>query len=172
VWIEHLGAGQYALHPDAKFDWADFEELSERGIAGRDRGCLRDALALVRGKAFTGCYHWWLDVAFTETVRAQIVDTAELLAELELRAGDPPASARAARTGLAADVTAEQLWRALMRAEHAAGNLAGVREAWSRCLDTMTDISADGEPHPDTVALYRQLSGGDRAQPAWAQSAR
>ena len=35
-WIEHLGAGQYALHPDARFDWADFEELSERGIAGRD----------------------------------------------------------------------------------------------------------------------------------------
>jgi DNA-binding SARP family transcriptional activator len=171
VWIEHLGAGQYALHPDAKFDWSDFEELSERGIAGRDPGRLRQALALVRGKPFTGCYHWWLDVAFTETVRAQIVDTAELLAELELRAGDPSASARAARAGLAADVAAEQLWRALMRAEHAAGNLAGVREAWSRCLDTMTEISADGEPHPDTVALYQQLTGGDRARPAWAQSA-
>jgi DNA-binding SARP family transcriptional activator len=172
VWIEHLGAGQYALHPDARFDWSDFEELSERGIASRDRGGLRQALALVRGTPFTGCYHWWLDVAFTETVRAQIVDTAELLAELELRAGDPSASARAARTGLAADVAAEQLWRALMRAEHAAGNRAGVREAWSRCLDTMTEISADGEPHPDTASLYRQLTGGDRAQPAWAQSAR
>ena len=170
VWIEHLGAGQYALHPDARFDWADFEELSERGIAGRDIGCLREALALIRGKPFTGCYHWWLDLAFTETVRAQIVDTAELLAELELRAGDPSASARAARTGLAGDVSAEQLWRALMRAEHAAGNLAGVREAWSRCLDAMTDISADGEPHPDTVALYQQLTGGGRAQPAWARS--
>jgi DNA-binding SARP family transcriptional activator len=168
VWIEHLGAGQYALHPDAKFDWADFEELSERGIIDRDIGCLREALALIRGKPFTGCYHWWLDLAFTETVRAQIVDTAELLAELELRASDPSASARAARTGLAGDLAAEQLWRALMRAEHAAGNLAGVREAWSRCLDTMTDIAADGEPHPDTVALYQQLTGGDRAQAGWA----
>ena len=103
-------------------------------------------------------------------MRAQIVDTAELLAELELRAGDPSASARAARTGLAGDVSAEQLWRALMRAEHAAGNLAGVREAWSRCLDAMTDISADGEPHPDTVALYQQLTDGGRAQPAWART--
>ncbi len=172
VWIEHLGAGQYALHQDARFDWADFEELSERGIADRDVGCLREALTLIRGKPFTGCYHWWLDLAFTETVRAQIVDTAELLAELELRAGDPSASARAARTGLAGDVAAEQLWRALMRAEHAAGNLAGVREAWSRCLDTMTDIAADGEPHPDSVALYQQLTGGDRAQPAWARTYR
>jgi DNA-binding SARP family transcriptional activator len=172
VWIEHLGAGQYALHPDAQFDWADFEDLAERGIANRDVGCLREALALIRGKPFTGCYHWWLDLAFTESVRAQIVDTADLLAELELRAGDPSASARAARTGLAGDLAAEQLWRALMRAEHAAGNLAGVREAWSRCLDTMTDIAADGEPHPDTVALYQQLTGGDRAQAGWAGSYR
>jgi DNA-binding SARP family transcriptional activator len=169
-WIVHLGAGQYALHPDAKFDWADFEELSERGMQDRDRASLRDALALIRGKPFAGCYHWWLDLAFTETVRAQIVDAAEMLAELELAAGDPSASARAARTGLSGDAAAEQLWRAVMLAEHAAGNLAGVREAWSRCLDTMTDIAADGEPHPDTAALYQQLIGGGRPQPAWSRS--
>jgi DNA-binding SARP family transcriptional activator len=171
-WIEHLGAGQYALHPDAQFDWADFEELTERGIQARDESCLRKALALVRGKPFTGCYHWWLDLAFTETVRAQIVDAAELLAALELAAGDPSASARAARTGLSGDVAAEQLWRALMRAEHAAGNLSGVREAWSRCLDTMADIAADGEPHPETAELYQQLISGASPQPAWARSYR
>jgi DNA-binding SARP family transcriptional activator len=169
-WIEHLGAGQYALHPHAKFDWADFEELSERGLQDHDPAWLRDALALIRGKPFTGCYHWWLDLAFTETVRAQIVDAAELLAELELAAGDPSASARAARAGLSGDAAAEQLWRAVMRAEHAAGNLAGVREAWRRCLDTMTDIAADGEPHPETAALYQQLIGGGRPQSAWARS--
>jgi DNA-binding SARP family transcriptional activator len=171
-WIEHLGAGQYALHKDATFDWAEFEELSQRGLAERDLHALRRALTLIRGKPFTGCYYWWLDLAFTETVRAQIVDAAVLLAELELAAGDPSAAARAARTGLAGDAAAEQLWRALMRAEHAAGNLAGVREAWSRCLDTMTDIAADGEPHPDTAALYQELIGGERAQPAWVREAR
>jgi DNA-binding SARP family transcriptional activator len=171
-WIQHLGAGQYALHPRAKFDWADFEELSERGLGERDPGRLREALALIRGKPFTGCYYWWLDLAFTETVRAQIVDAAEMLAELELAAGDPSASARAARTGLAGDAAAEQLWRAVMRAEHAAGNLAGVREAWSRCLDTMTDIAADGEPHPDTATLYQRLIGGGQPEPAWARSYR
>ncbi len=170
-WIEHLGAGQYALHPQARFDWADFEDLSERGIADRDPGCLHEALALIRSRPFTGCYHWWLDVAFTETVRAQIVDTAELLAELELTAGDPSASARAARTGLAADPAAEQLWRAVMRAEHASGNLAGVREAWSRCLDAITDIAADGEPHPGTTALYQQLTGATQAPSGWAGQA-
>jgi hypothetical protein len=47
-----------------------------------------------------------------------------------------------------------------MRAEHAAGNLAGVTEAWRRCLDAIQDIAADGEPHPETAALYRQLTMG------------
>jgi DNA-binding SARP family transcriptional activator len=170
-WIEHLGAGQYALHPEARFDWAEFETSSEQGLRTHDVRCLRDALGLIRGQPFTGCYHWWLDPAFTETVRAQIVDAAEMLAGLELAAGDPAASARAARTGLSGDATAEQLWRALMRAEYAAGNLSGVRDAWSRCLDAIADIAPDGEPHPETVALYHQLiSGKPSSRPAWVRS--
>jgi len=156
-WIVHLGGGQYSLHPDACLDWADFSSLAERGLAARDRGDLRDALALVRGQPFSDCYHWWLDLAFVETVRAQIVDVAEMLAALELDAGDASASARAARAGLAGDVAAEQLWRALMRAEHVAGNLSGVREAWNHCLGVIADIAPAGEPHPDTAALYQEL---------------
>jgi DNA-binding SARP family transcriptional activator len=156
-WIVHLGGGQYALHPDARFDWAEFSVLAERGLAGRNPADLRAALSLVRGQPFTGCYQWWLDLAFVETVRAQIVDTADLLAGLELAAGNPSASARAARAGLAGDVAAEQLWRALMRAEHATGNLSGVREAWTHCLAVIADIAPDGEPHPDTAELYREL---------------
>ena len=156
-WIVHLGSGQYALHPEACFDWTDFSALAERGLAARNPADLREALMLVRGQPFTGCYHWWLDLAFVETVRAQIVDTAEMLAALELASGDPSASARAARAGLAGDVTAEQLWRALMRAEHVAGNRSGVREAWNHCLGAIADIAPAGEPHPDTAALYQEL---------------
>lgn len=165
-WIVHLGGGQYSLHSEARFDWTDFSALAERGLAARDRGDLREALALVRGQPFTGCYHWWLDLAFVETVRAQIVDVAELLAALELSAGDPSASARAARAGLAGDVAAEQLWRALMRAEHVAGNLSGVREAWQHCLGVIADIAPAGEPHPDTAALYQELLRSASRQPA------
>src|SRR6266536_2774517 len=58
-WIVHLGGGQYSLHPEARFDWTDFSTLAERGMAARDRGGLREAMALVRGQPFTGCYHWW-----------------------------------------------------------------------------------------------------------------
>jgi DNA-binding SARP family transcriptional activator len=167
-WIEHLGAGQYALHPDTRIDWHEFDALTREGMRARDADCLRDALRLIRGQPFTGCYHWSIDLALIETVRAQIVDAAEMLAGLELAAGDYAASARAARTGLAGDNGAEQLWRALMRAEHAAGNMSGVREAWSRCLDVIADIAADGEPHPETSALYRQLIETSRTRPAWS----
>jgi DNA-binding SARP family transcriptional activator len=167
-WIVHLGGGQYALHPDARFDWDEFDTLASRGLTGRDARALREALGLIRGQPFTGCYYWWLDPALTETVRAQIVDTADLLAELEAGAGKPAAAARAARIGLAGDTGAEQLWRALMRAEHAAGNLMGVREAWRRCLDAISEIAPDGEPHEDTAALYYKLLSASSQEAAWA----
>jgi DNA-binding SARP family transcriptional activator len=167
-WIQHLGGGQYALHPAARFDWTEFEALTADGMRARDAERLRQALGLIRGRPFTGCYYWWLDLALTETVRAQIVDAADVLAALEIAAGHPAAAAKAARIGLAGDAGAEQLWRALMRAEHAAGNLSGVREAWNRCLDVIAEIAPDGEPHPGTAALYRELLGGSPARAAWA----
>ena len=149
----HAGNGQYLLHSEASLDWSRFRQLTRSGRADD----LREALALVRGQPFTGSYFWWIDVPLIETVRAEIVDAAETLAEFELLAGAPRAAARAARAGLAAEPSAEQLWRAIMRAEHAGGNQAGVTEAWRSCLDAIEDIAPDGEPHPDTAALYRQL---------------
>jgi DNA-binding SARP family transcriptional activator len=169
-WIEHLGGGQYALHPGTRFDWHEFDALTTEGLRTRDAQRLRRALGLIRGRPFTGCYYWWLDLALTETVRAQIVDAADVLAALELAAGEPAAAARAARIGLAGDGAAEQLWRALMRAEHAAGNLTGVREAWNRCLDAISEIAPDGEPHPETAALYRELLGSTPTHPVWARN--
>ena len=120
---------------------------------------LRAAVSLIGGQPFSGSYFWWIDIPLIETVRAELVDAADALAELELAAGSPRAAGRAARAGLLTESSAEQLWRAVMRAEHAAGNLAGVTEAWRRCLDAIEDIAPDGEPHPDTVALYRHLTG-------------
>jgi DNA-binding SARP family transcriptional activator len=152
--IIHAGNGQYVLHPEAWLDWSRFRELTRSGRADD----LRAALALVRGQPFTGSYFWWIDIPLIETVRAEVVDAAETLAEFELVAGAPRAAAGAARAGLAAEPSAEQLWRAIMRAEHAGGNQAGVIEAWRRCLDAIEDIAPAGEPHPDTAALYRQLT--------------
>ena len=156
-WIEHLGNGTYALHPDAWVDLHEFEALIAAGIASDDAGLLAEALDLVRGLPFTGCFYWWLEPAIVESVTARIVASAETLAQLRLADGDPAAAVRAARVGLAADASAEQLWRIVMRAEHAAGNLAGVRGAWGRCLDVVSDVAADGQPDPATSAVYGEL---------------
>jgi len=44
-----------------------------------------------------------------------------------------------------------------MRAEHAASNLAGVRDAWSRCLEAVAEVAADGQPENATTLLYHKL---------------
>jgi DNA-binding SARP family transcriptional activator len=161
--IIHLGSGIYVLHEDVRLDWAAFSALARRGRAERNVAELRAALELVRGEPFEECFHWWIEVALVETMRAEIVDTADLLAQLELSSGNAREAGRAARIGLSAETAAEQLWRALMRAEHAAGNQAGVVDAWSACLDAITEIAPGGEPHPDTERLYHQLSHGPQA---------
>ena len=159
-YIQHTGNGNYVLHPDASLDWTEFRALASAGNAD----ALRAAVALIRGQPFTGSYFWWIDIPLVETVRAELVDAALTLAELELDAASPRAAAKAARAGLLAEASAEQLWRVLMRAEYAAGNLAGVGEAWRSCLDSIEDVSLGGEPHPATAALYHQLTGAARHQ--------
>jgi DNA-binding SARP family transcriptional activator len=156
-WIEHLGHGRYALHKETRVDWHEYERLTDKGITTGDAGQLTAALAMIRGQPFTGCYYWWLDIELIDAVSTKIVTAATMLAELALRRRDAAAAARAARIGLVADATSEQLWRQLMRAEHTAGNLAGVRDAWSRCVDAIAEIAVDGEPEPETTALYHQL---------------
>ena len=156
-WIVHLGRGRYALHKETRVDWHEFDRLTDQGIRAGDAGQLSAALAMIRGQPFTGCFYWWLDIELIDVVSTKIVTAATSLAELALSKRDPAAAARAARIGLMADATSEQLWRQLMRAEHAAGNLAGVREAWSRCVDAVAEIAVDGEPEPATAALYDQL---------------
>ncbi len=156
-WIEHLGHGQYALHPDTRVDWREFETLATEGISSAGAGPLTEALNMIRGQPFTGCYYWWLESAMVDAVTSRIVAAAERLAELSLAGRDPAAAVRAARIGLTADAAAEQLWRIMMRAEHAAGNLAGVREAWGRCLDVVSEVAADGQPDSATAAVYDEL---------------
>jgi len=153
-YIVHAGNGRYLLHPNASLDWTEFRELASSGTT---EGLLT-AVSLIRGQPFTDSYFWWIDVPLIEAVRAELVDAAETLAEVELAGGSARAAARAARAGLLADSSAEQLWRVLMRAEHAAGSTAGVTEAWRHCLDAIDEIAPGGEPHPDTAALYRELT--------------
>jgi DNA-binding SARP family transcriptional activator len=169
-WIEHLGHGRYGLHGHARVDWREFEALTAEGMTLARTGPLTDALSMVRGQPFAGCHYWWLDVATIESATARIVAAAEALAELSLADRDPAAAMRASRIGLAADPSAEPLWRILMRAEHAAGNLAGVRQAWTRCTCVIAEVAADGMPDPATEAVYRALTATVRRPPRTSPS--
>lgn len=159
-YILHQGSGVYTLHPDVTLDWTTFAALAARGLTDDDPEDLTAALSIVRGQPFGGRGSWWIDIGLIETVRAEVVDVAQRLAGLELDGADPVASSWAAKAGLAADSTAEQLWRALMTAEHAMGNRDGIIAAWTGCLDAITEIDPDGEPHPVTRHLFHRLSGG------------
>jgi DNA-binding SARP family transcriptional activator len=155
----HLGGGQYALHHATRLDWREFNELAAAGLAGADASPLAEAMSLVRGLPLANCCYWWLDLALVEAMRCRIVEVAVALAGLYLAGQDHARAARTARAGLMADPADEHLWRLLMRAEHAAGNLAGVRDAWARCLSAVADIAADGQPEPATSRLHRALTG-------------
>ena len=166
------GGGEYISYSGGRYSlnggWLDWNAFALLAIRGRDAGnaqALRAALDLVRGQPCDGIFYWWLEAAVIESMRADVTDAAALLARLELDAGDPAAAGRAARAGLAADPAAEHLWRSVMEAEYAAGNVAGVHQAWRRLRDAIAAISPGGQPHPDSIALYQDLTQAREASP-------
>ncbi|RBQ17237.1 hypothetical protein DP939_25150 [Spongiactinospora rosea] len=162
--ILHDGHSIYRLD-EIEVDWDHFQHLAT--TRRRDATAVDDltaALNLVRGRPIADRDYWWLDPQITETMTAAIIDTAHQLATLHLEAAEPGAAATTARRGLATDPTAEQLWRVLMSAEHAAGNITAVHHAWQSCLAQIADIAMDGEPHPATTRLYRRLTSPSAAR--------
>jgi len=158
-YIVHDGGARYFLDPAASLDWHEFLSLARRGQAARDPRLLQDALALLRGQPLDGLDYWWLDTTLIESIRSEIATASGLLAELALEAGDPVTARRAILSGMAAEPSAERLWRLLMIAEAAAGNAAGVHRTWLGCLAAIADITPGGEPHADTTAVYLELTG-------------
>ncbi len=167
--------GEYITYRNGRYSlsggWLDWNEFAILAVRGRDTGnrqALRAALNLVRGQPCDGIFFWWLEPAVIESMRADVTDAAALLARLELDAGDPAAAGRAARVGLAADPAAEHLWRAVMEAEYAVGNITGVHQAWRLLRAAIAAISPGGQPHPDSVALYQDLTQPQSAAPSRA----
>lgn len=154
--------GRYRLSPAAALDWERFLALAEQGrsLGSHGADALGRALELVRGRPFEsarpGSYEW--TVVHQAEMEAQIAEVAELLADRRLEAGDHAGATWAARRGLRASPDNERLYRVLLRAAHAAGNLAGVHAVWNELLRRVDD---DVEPfdslHPETVELYQRL---------------
>ncbi len=101
------------------------------------------------------------------SIEAEIVDVAEILANDYLDRRDPRGAEWAARQGLLASPYDERLYRLLMRAADAAGNPAGVHSVITQLAAILElDVEPLDSLHPETVALYEQLSNRQRRNTA------
>jgi DNA-binding SARP family transcriptional activator len=166
-YVRALGEGRlYTLLGSVRCDWDDFQLLARRGLAATPAGTgvadLRAALDLVRGQPFAGAgphSYIWAEFARQEMISA-IVDVAHALAERLTEAGDPARARAAAARGLEVEPGSELLFRDLFRAEHRAGNAAGIEEAAERLMVTLAELDLDMEP--PTADLLSELRGQRR----------
>ncbi|HLM64760.1 MAG TPA: BTAD domain-containing putative transcriptional regulator [Acidimicrobiales bacterium] len=161
--------GRYELSPRVVTDYGLFHELvaiAEDVEDAEDAAdVLSEALTLVGGEPFTGAGRGYAWVApHRGMIVAQVVDVAEEVAEVRLATGDWRAAEWAARRGLEAFPLDERMYRLLMRAAHAAGNIPGVQRVFRELCEAVADPDDGAEPedtiHPETVALLERLTGG------------
>jgi nucleoid-associated protein YgaU/DNA-binding SARP family transcriptional activator len=160
--------GRYELSDRVVTDYGLFCELvaqaDETDEVAVAADLLTEALGLVRGEPFTGVGRGYAWVGpHRGMIVAQVVDAAEELAEVKLAMGDWRAAEWAARRGLRAFPSDERMYRLLMRAARAAGNVPGVQRVFRELCDVIADPDLGVEPedtlHPETVALLEELTG-------------
>lgn len=149
--LVRITPGSVTLAPTVSCDWLKFLRRTRNGE-------LVGALSLVRGRPFEDAplrrYGW------AETLRhemaALIIDTAHYVAEACLHEQSPRNARKAALRGLTAAPEAELLYRDLLNALAALGDLPAAR----RHADTLLDYAErEGLPlQPETAALLREVA--------------
>ncbi|MFI0448044.1 BTAD domain-containing putative transcriptional regulator [Actinomadura sp. 6N118] len=145
-------------------DWDRFQALGRRGLAHRVAGDrlravkdLQAALSIVRGQPFAGSgpssYVWAEHVK--QLMISVIVDVTHALAVTLTETGNAPAARTAIAKGLEIEPGSELLFRDLIRAEHRAGNMAGIDEAVERLILILYELELEMEP--ETAQLLEQL---------------
>ncbi|HEY8544067.1 MAG TPA: bacterial transcriptional activator domain-containing protein, partial [Acidimicrobiales bacterium] len=166
-------AGRYELSERVVTDYGLFCDLVAQADETDDvetaANLLAEALGLVRGEPFTGVGRNYAWVGpHRGMIVAQVVDAAEELAEIRLATGDWRLAEWAARRGLRAFPSDERMYRLLMRAARAAGNVPGVHRVFRELCDVIADPDLGVEPedtlHPETVQLLEELTRPGAAQ--------
>ncbi|MFF7950083.1 AfsR/SARP family transcriptional regulator [Streptomyces griseorubiginosus] len=161
------GQDQVDLHRFRRLD-----ELARRPgqPAGTQVSLLREALALWRGEPLTGLDGPWAG-RVRQAWHRRRVDAAVLLAEGELREGDPAAVVQPLTDLLGEYPLAEPLAEVLMRALHAVGDSAGALRCFAEIRHRLAEeLGADpGERLGGTHAAIlrgRRFGGGGRTASA------
>ncbi|MFJ2060333.1 LysM peptidoglycan-binding domain-containing protein [Streptomyces sp. NPDC087908] len=125
-------------------DWSQFQLLHDVALqVPRAQGqvLLRRALELVRGRPFSGVsstYYSWAE-PIVEDINDKIVNSASLLANWYLEAGDGRGALWAAGRGLEVAREREELWRHRFRALALLGDHTGLEDAIQRLETLLVD---------------------------------
>ncbi len=160
----------YAFEPGPE-TWVDvyeFENLLDRAAHTRHPGqrlhLLRQALDLYRGDLLEeDPYAEWA-IAERERLRERYLDALLDLAELHAAAGELDRAIAACRRALARDEYREPVYRALMRYQVLAGDVAAALNTYERCRAMLAE-EFGAEPAPQTRALYEAILRGDIPAP-------
>jgi DNA-binding SARP family transcriptional activator len=148
--------GRLRLGPGVGCDWARFCALER----SPDRDARREALALVRGKAFSGVdWPWAVTEGIAGEMEARITDLAARLGN-EALAQEALEEARfAADQGLLASPYDERLFRILMEVASRTGGAGAVRQVMRRLAAVLeAEVEPEGVVEEETWALYQRLT--------------
>ncbi len=164
-------SGRVRLGPDVRTDWQVFQELIRRSKFDHDghESLLERALGLVRGPLLAGRpagrYAWLADDDLEYEVMANVADAAHRLCEVRLAGGDADGAMAAVRAGLLLAADDEGLWRDLLRAAHATGDMDTLR-AVADALHRRAASHPYGGMAPETEALIDDLLPALRLHPS------
>ncbi|MBV8981563.1 MAG: hypothetical protein JO086_11735 [Acidimicrobiia bacterium] len=148
---ERIEAGQPRLHLDAEEALAQAVYDALFAAAGLQRLLEDESITDIHAEGFMVC------------IENEIADAAHQLARLCLDAGDAKGARWAARQGLRASAGNEQLYRDAMEAADLEGNRAGVEALMNELAHVIEEDCPLENLHPETVALYNELTSGERA---------
>jgi len=169
-WLGQDTAGRHYLVPATKgiynltdtfsSDWDDWQGLVGQDPTAASTENLVRALSMVKGQPISGVkdkYYVWSEKLRQEMIAA-IGDAAHELATRALREGNTRNARMAAAIGRMVDPINEVYWRDGLRAEHMAGDIAGVERLITQLETALTQIDPDyAEPEPETETLIDQL---------------
>ena len=156
-------------------DWDLFESLQSRALydANLQSPVLLDnllsaALDLVRGRFLAnrtkGRYGWLAYEIVEAQIPAQIADTALRLADARVANGAAEKAIAAVEAGLRASPEDEELWRGLLRAVFATGDVPRLEKTIASLRDRTWRVHGVRELHPRTEALIAELAPASAVQ--------
>ena len=150
-------------------DWDLFESLQSRALYDANLqspvhldNLFSAALDLVRGRFLAnrtkGRYGWLAYEIVEAQIPAQIADTALRLADARIANGAAEKAIAAVEAGLRASPEDEELWRGLLRAVFATGDVPRLEQTIATLRDRTWRVHGVRELHPRTEALIGELA--------------